>query len=66
MKNIFDEDAYLTIVNLSLRKHYKTIMRRRKKLEKKWKILQTKLQSNTRYNVCIWHTIYAIMWLYLN
>ena len=34
MKNIFDEDAYLTIVNLSLRKHYKTIMRRRKKLGK--------------------------------
>ena len=61
MKNIFDEDAYLTIVNLSLRKHYKTIMRRRKKMEKNEKLLQTKLQSNTRYNVCIWHTIYAIM-----
>ena len=43
MKNMFGEDTYLTIVNLSLgphqninarRKHYKTIMRRRIFLEK--------------------------------
>jgi len=44
---------------MTRRKHYKTSVRR-------IKTLHTSLQRNDKYSICLWHTLYVIIGLYLN
>jgi len=44
---------------MTRRKHYKTSVRR-------IKTLHTSLQRNDKYSICLWHTLYVIIGLYVN